>query len=318
MKMFKNLMDFMAFFNTEKKCHEFLKSVLWKDGCVCPHCGGKEVMEYKSDFKKNRCKTCKMDFSIRKGTIFEESRMSLQKWFMCIYLMCSNKKGISSLSLARQVGINKTTAWFVLHRLRHISGTDLTGMLGGVVEVDEAYFGGKAENMHMNKRIAKKGVYEKTIALGMVSRTDGKVKIKQVPDTTSKTLQTEIHKNIKEHSVLITDELKAYHSISNTYNHHSVNHSAGQYVNGEAVFEKRDLGRIAVKIHTNSIESVWSHLKRGINGIYHWASKKHFQKYFDEYAYRFNTRDFKDNERFVDFLSSVKGRLKYKELVAGV
>ena len=157
---------------------------------------------------------------------------------------------------------------------------------------------------------------KKNIALGMLSRTSKKVKIVKVENTMAKTLQTEIYKTVQDNSVLITDEHKAYHSISNTYNHHSVNHSHGQYVNGEIVFEKRDIGRVAVKIHTNGIEGVWSHLKRGINGIYHWASKKHFQKYFDEYAYRFNVRYVSDFDKFAEWFGGCEGsKLVYSDLI---
>ena len=310
-----NLMQFQKMFSDEQTCIEWFADRRWHGNAVCPYCKTDGAYKYNSG-KLYKCRECHKQFSVKVGTIFEDSRVPLNKWFVAVYLFNSLKKGISSIQLSKYIGVTQKTAWFMLHRIRTVMDDNNSDPLGGVVEVDEAYFGGKAENMHINKRVAKKGVYEKTIAVGMVSRTDGKVKIKQVKDTTSQTLQTEIHKNIKDNSVVITDEHKAYHSISNTYNHHSVNHSAGQYVNGEAVFEKRDLGRVAVKIHTNSIESVWSHLKRGINGIYHWASKKHFQKYFDEYAYRFNVRYVSDFNKFAEWFSGCDGRkLVYSVLI---
>ena len=299
-------MDFMSFFSTEQKCHEFLKSILWKDGAICPECGSNDIIEFKSNFKKCRCSSCKFDFSIRKGTIFEESRMSLQRWFMCIYLMNSNKKGISSLSLARQVGINKTTAWFVLHRLRHISGSGFTSMFGGTNEIDETYVGGKYENMHKDKKEARPG---KAVVLGIKNRETGKVKAFHIQTSTYPDLAEKIIDNIEMGSLLITDEYKGYVMLRNYYKHESINHSAKEYV-------RKDSSREAIKITTNGVEGVFSQLKRGINGIYHWASKKHLQRYLNEFEFRFNTRELPDNLRFSEFLSNVHGRLKYKELIA--
>ncbi len=312
-----NLLEFQMKFKDEQACRDWLANSRWGAGkTVCPHCKSqKEAYKYQ-DGRLFKCIDCKKQFTVRIGTIFGDSRIPLVKWFIAIYLFTSLKKGISSCQLAKYIGITQKSAWFMLHRIRTVMEGGEDDMLGGVVEVDEAYFGGKAENKHMKDRIKAKGVYEKTIAVGMVSRTDGKVKIKKVENTTSQTLQTQIHNNIKDNSVVITDEHKGYHSLSNTYNHHSVNHSHGQYVNGEIVFEKRGFGRVAVKIHTNSIESVWSHLKRGINGIYHWASKKHFQKYFDEYAYRFNVRYVSDFDKFAEWFGGCEGgKLVYSDLI---
>ena len=300
-------MDFITFFSTEKKCHEFLKSILWSKGKNCPHCGSNAVYEYTSNFKKNRCKDCKCDFSIRKGTIFEESRMSLQKWFMCIYLMNSNKKGISSLSLARQVGINKTTAWFVLHRLRFIADTGFTNMFQGTCEVDETYIGGKEGNKHTHK----KGLEEKAVVLGIKNRETKQVKAYHTEDNKYHTLGEKIFEKVEHGSTLITDEYKGYKALKYYYNHESINHSAKEYC-------RVDASRVAVKITTNSVEGVFSLLKRGINGIYHWASKKHLQNYLNEFSFRYNTNKMADNQRFSCFLENVYGRLTYKELIGKV
>jgi len=303
--MFKNLMDFMNFFSTEQKCHEFLKSILWKDGKHCPHCGSNEIMEYKSNFKKNRCKSCKMDFSIRKGTIFEESRMSLQKWFMCIYLMNSNKKGISSLSLSRQVGINKTTAWFVLQRLRYVGKNFfLQTEFEGVTEIDEAYIGGSESNKHASKKNKK----EKTVVIGMVNRNTKTVKAVKIPTAEKDFLLPKINLNVKQGSTIITDTYGAYKDLNKRFYHETVKHSEGEYVKVSS--------RVAFKIHTNTVEGFWSLLKRGINGTYHWVSKKHINRYLNEFSLRYNTRELADNQRFASFLGKVQGRLTYKELIA--
>ncbi len=308
MKNFKNIIDLVNFFNSEEKCHQFLKFILWSNGKKCPCCGSDKITEFKTNFKRNRCQKCEVDFSLRKGTIFDDSKITLQKWFMAIYLIGSNKKGISSVALAEQIGITQKSAWFILHRIRNASNTNFfQEPLKNEVEIDEAYFGGKAENMHMSKRIKAKGVYKKTAVLGMIERNN---KVKK-----------EIYNNIEEGSILMTYEHKAYQSISNSYNHKIVNHSAGEYVK-EGFTNKRGKKRKAFKIHTNTIEGFWSHLKRCIFGVYHWASNKHMQKYLNDYSFKYNTKDLQNNERFTMFLQNVmsnklmSNKLIYKDLIS--
>jgi transposase-like protein len=311
----KTFTSLIEFFSTEEVCHKFLKSILWKNGKYCPCCGSTKVYECKQDFMNNRCGSCKKDFSIRKNTIFDCSRMPLKKWFMCIYLINSNKKGISSIALAELVGITQKTAWFVLQRIREASATSFfTESLKNTVEVDESYFGGDAKNMHMHKRVKAKGVYKKAVVLGMVER-GGKVKAIHVADSTALTLQREIYKNVQEKTLLMTDEHKAYASIGWTYNHKLVNHSKGEYVKeGELNFRE---GRVAVKIHTNTIEGFWGLVKRGVYGVYYWVSAKHLQRYLGEYSFRYNTRDLHNSERFVEFLSGLANtKLTYNKLIA--
>ncbi len=316
MKNFKDLMDLVNFFNTEERCHKFLKSILWSSGKKCPCCGSNKITEFKINFKRNRCQKCKVDFSIRKGTIFDDSKITLQKWFMAIYLIGSNKKGISSVALAEQIGITQKSAWFILHRIRNASNTNFfQEPLKNEVEIDEAYFGGKAENMHMSKRIRAKGVYKKTAVLGMVERNNI-VKAIKVENTQANTLQKEIYNNVEEGTILMTDEHKAYQSISNSYNHKVVNHSASEYVK-EGFTNKRGEERKAFKIHTNTIEGYWAWVKRGIYGIHHWVSEKHMQKYLNDYSFKYNTKDLQNNERFVMFLQNViSNKLTYKDLIS--
>jgi transposase-like protein len=312
---FNTLIDLVKFFSTEEICHRFLKKIIWKDNKFCFFCNSHRIHEYK-DFKRNRCYECKQTFSIRKGTIFDDSKISLQKWFMSIYLINSNKKGISSIALAEQIGVTQKTAWFMLQRIRNASNKNFSNkLLKDTVEIDEAYFGGKAKNMHMSKRIKKQGIYEKTTVLGMVERNN-KVKAIKVQNAQANTLQREIYSNVQTDSIIVTDEHKAYNSISHfKYDHKVVNHSTGEYVRQDYI-TKRGEERKAFKIHTNTIEGYWAWVKRGVYGIHHWVSEKHIQKYLNDYSFKYNTKDLQNNERFVLFLESVgNGKLTYKQLV---
>lgn len=309
MRNFKNLMDFTTFFKTEEKCHKYLKSILWQEGAYCPFCGADKIHQYESNFKKNRCYSCKQDFSIRKGTIFDDSRLPLKKWFMCIYLVNSNKKGISSCQLANQVGITQKSAWFVLQRIREAcSSKDFTNPFNGITEIDEAYIGGREENRHAKDKKLK-GKKEKAVVIGLVNRDTQQVKAMKVVNSEAEHLLPKVYMNVADNSTIITDTLQAYKPLKKHYDHKTIKHSAGEYVKNDS--------RVAFKIHTNTIEGFWGELKRGIRGIYHWASHKHIQKYCNEFAYRYNNRKLKNNERFVDFLSGLANtKLTYKTLIA--
>ena len=304
----------MNFFNTEEKCHKFLKAVLWSKGKKCPFCNGNKINEYKSNFKKNRCYSCKQDFSIRKGTIFDDSKLGLQKWFMCIHLINSSKKGVSSIQLAEQVGITQKSAWFVLHRIREACKMKTCDSLfQEICEVDEAYLSGKEKNRHMRDKV--KGCKEKTIVVGIINRDIKQVKAIKVEDAKTNTLQKEIYKNIKDGSVVITDEYKGYTSLSHfRYNHKTINHSKGEYSKEEVIKKSRRIQ--SFKVHTNTIEGYWSLLKRGISGIYHWASKKHIQNYVNEFSYRYSTKELEGNEKFLIFLNGIENKkITYKQLI---
>ena len=308
MKTFKNLMDLTDFFNTEKKCYEFLKANLYKNGISCSKCGSTKIFEFKTNYKRCRCLDCKYDFSLRKCTIFEESRMPLRKWFVCIYLVTSNSKGLSSLQLAKQVGITQKTAWFVLSRLRHIADNGFGGMFQGTCEADTTHIGGKYANMHKTKRELQP---TKAVVLSMVNRNTKKVKSFHIENESYITQGEKILENIDFGSELITDESKSYIMLKHYFKHNVVNHSKGEY-------SREDLSRKAFKITTNTVEGVFAQMKRGINGIYHWCSKKHLQKYLNEFNFRYNSRELADNVKFVSFLGNVQGRLTYKELIGRV
>lgn len=300
---FSNLVDLMQKFPDEKSCVEHLRAIRWKDGEYCPYCGNEKVYHFK-DGKTFKCASCRKRFSIRVGTIFEDSPLPLQKWFVAIYLITSHKKGISSVQLAKDIGVTQKTAWFMLHRLRHaIKTKSFYRPLKNEVEVDETYIGGKEKNKHKSKRVEGsqgRSTKTKTPVVGMVER-NGKLKAKVVNDTKSKTIKDLIISNVVFGSKIITDEFRSYFGLDFLYQHLFVKHSEGEYVNGIA--------------HTNTIENFWSILKRGIVGIYHFVSKKHLSRYLDEFTFRYNTRGMTEEDRFNYLLANCNGRLAYEQLI---
>lgn len=308
MKTFKNIMDLMKFFKTEEFCHNFLKDMFWgkeRENIKCPRCGSCHITEF-TDVTKNRCKDCKLEFSIRKNTIFDNSKIPLQKWFMVIFLVNSNKRGTSSHDIARKVGITQKSAWFMVHRIKNADGFSILNKeFQGTVEIDEAYIGGLEGNRHAKDK-KETGEKEKTVVLGMVNRDTGCVKAMKVPSAEKDFLLPKINMTVKKGSTIITDTYQAYKDLKKNYKYKSVKHSAGEYVRIDA--------KTAVKIHTNSVEGFWAIVKRTINGTHHWVSKKHIQSYLNEMSFRYDTRYFNDNERFMFFLQKAFGKLTYEML----
>ena len=310
MKNFKNLVDLMDFFKDEEFCHNFLKDLFWgknRENKKCPRCQSCNVNEFK-DYTKNRCYDCKFEFSIRKGTIFDDSKVTLKRWFMVIYLANSNKKGVNSLAVSRQVGVTQKTAWFMLHRIKNaVAGKMFNNQFTGTVEIDECYLGGKEGNKHTINKFKS----EKTAVIGMVERETKQVKAVSVENADKESLLPKIGCNVKEKATIITDTYSAYNDLRNNYKHKSVKHSANEYVRNEIDID----GRVAFKIHTNTIEGFWSQVKRTILGTHHWISKKHINKYLGEMSFRYNTKEMEDNARFLDFLQMSFKKLTYKELI---
>ena len=288
---FKSIIELMAYFDTEEKCITYLEELRWMNGVVSPYDPTSKV--YKG---KNHLYYCK--------NTNRSSNVKLRKWFVAIWLVTSHKKGISSYQLARDLGVTQKTAWFMLQRIRNCYGMENEGELNGEVEVDETYVGGKNKNRHAGKKVRNsqgRSVKDKAPVLGMVER-NGKLVAKTVQDTSARVITPEIVKRVKD-AILYTDEWLGYNTVDKMYEHFIVKHKNGEYVNGKA--------------YTNTIEGFWSLLKRGIFGIYHFTSKKHLQRYVDEFVFRYNLREMSDGNRFNLFLCKSEYRITYKELVHG-
>lgn len=298
---FKSLPALLDHFRDEQTCIDFLAEQRWGKKPCCTRCG--VVGAYKIEGgKRFKCKDCGLKFSVKVGTVFENSNIELRYWFAAVFLATANKKGISSTHLARQLDITQKTAWFILHRVREMLREKAPHLLEGEVQADETFVGGKNKNRHAKKKIKDsqgRSLKDKTPVFGLVNK--GRVKTQVVPDTKATTLKPIIEGMVKSGSIVITDEWHGYTGLAPIYQHEVVSHHSGEYArNG---------------FHNNSIEGFWSLFKRGIFGIYHYASPKHLSRYTDEFSYRYNTREMNDKDRFVASLTNVEGRLTYKQLI---
>jgi transposase-like protein len=250
----------------------YLEARLWPNGTVCPTCSGQDrITTRKGGFY--RCNKCKLDFTVRTGTIFERSHVPLHKWVYAMYLMVTARKGISSLQLAKEIGVTQKSAWFMLQRLREACG-GTTGKLSGIVEIDECFVGGKEANKHEYKKLKMgRGAVGKKAVMGLRER-GGKTIAMTVENTNKETLQNAIYDNVELGSTLMTDEATAYTGLNVFFKHDTVNHVGGEYSRGT--------------VSTNGIESVWAVLKRSIYGTWHQVSVKHLDRYVSEVSFRLN------------------------------
>lgn len=294
---FNSLFALATYFDTEAKCRKVLKEQRWGNCVVCPYCGCVECVERKDG--KYRCHECGNNFTVLVGTIFENTKLPLRKWFMAMYLISSHKKGISSVQLAQDIHVTQKTAWFILHKIRHLYGQTVD-KLGGKVECDEMYLGGKETNKHESKKVEGtqgRSTKTKTPIFGMVER-EGEVKALTVPNTKEKTLMPIIKQYVYEHSEIFTDELSSYSKLAeNGYTHSIVHHYQKEYVVGEA--------------YTNTIEGFWAEFRRMVYGIYHFVSKKYLQRYLDEEVYRWNTKEADAGVRFAYMFGMCSGTFDY-------
>jgi transposase-like protein len=306
MKSVSNILKVVKNFKTENEAIQFFIKQRWNGKVECPFgtCSAESKIYNLKSGKDFKCSCCGKIFSYKTRTIFEDTKIPMRKWFMAIYLIVNHKKGISSLQLGRDIDVTQKTAWFMLHRIRHILGLDDDNMFDGTTECDEVYLGGKEGNKHASK----KNIAEKTVVVGMVNRETGKAKATVVESNKSYELQEVIYNNIKEGSNIVTDSYSGYDCLDWNYKHESVKHSVGEYV--------KESSRVSFKIHTNTVEGMFSHLKRTILGTYHWISKKHTNAYLQEVSFRYSTRKISDEFRLVSLLKSTQGRLTYKTLIA--
>ena len=302
-KEYKSILELLKAFPNEQACIDYLEELRWNGDVISPFDSTSKV--YKCKGNKYFCNSTGKYFNVKTKTIFENTKIELQKWFLSIYIVTSHKKGISSLQLSKDIDVTQKTAWFMLQRIRNCFGISDNDQLDNDVEIDETFVGGKNKNRHTDKKVENsqgRSFKDKTPVLGMIERK-GKLIAKVIPDTKGETLTPEIIKTVKQSASVITDEWLGYNSLKRIYDHSFVKHNEGEYVNG--------------KIYTNTIEGFWSLLKRGIIGIYHFTTRKHLQKYVDEFVFRYNLRECTQQMRVETLFRNMENRITYKELIYG-
>jgi transposase-like protein len=294
----KTLTEAIKFFQDENNAIQYLASRRWPDGVKCIHCGTDRPM-FLETRKIWKCRACRKQFSVKVGTIFAESPISLGNWLTAVWMVTNCKNGVSSYEIGRDLGITQKSAWHMLHRVRKAMQDEETGgKLSGEVEIDETFIGGKARNMHHEKKLGlgknygKKGTVGKIAVLGMLER-DGRVRTKVVRNTRRRFLKPNVLEHVEKESTVYTDALASYNDLHNNYIHHVIDH-AEKYVDGQ--------------VHTNGMENYWSLLKRTLRGTYVSVEPFHLFRYLDEQALRFNLRKLDDAERFAHVCSHVAGR----------
>jgi transposase-like protein len=298
------LQEAIVYFSSPDNCREYLIARRWPDGVTCPRCGSKKVT-FQQKHNRWQCASDhdRRQFTLKTGTIFEDSPLGLDKWLAAMWQVVNCKNGVSSYEVARAIGVTQKSAWFMDHRIRFALGMGAVDKLTGEVEADETFIGGKARNMHISKRrrrITGTGTKDKTAVMGILER-DGQVRATVVPNRKKSALQAEVKKHVEAGAALYTDALLSYDGLATHYAHQVVDHAV-QYVDG--------------KVHTNGLENFWSLLKRGINGTYISVEPFHLFRYLDEQTFRYNHRkNMHDGERFDSAVRQIVGkRLTFDQL----
>jgi transposase-like protein len=309
----KSLQEAILYFADPDNCIDYLVARRWPDGVICPTCGSGKVT-FNAERRWWQCSSHhpKRQFSAKVGTIFEDSPIGLDKWLAAAWMLTNCKNGVSSYEVARHLNVTQKTAWFMMHRIRlALQDESFGSKLGGEVEVDETFIGGKARNMHLDKRerrITGTGGKDKTIVVGTLER-GGKVRAVVLPDRKKKGLQAHVRAHVEAGSALYTDALQSYDGLTQDYAHRVIDH-AEKYVSGQ--------------VHTNGLENFWSLLKRGISGTYVSVEPFHLFRYLDEQVFRYNNRATKerkvtDADRFSLAISKIIGkRLTFAALTGKV
>lgn len=313
-----NAFELSAIVADEAKAIELIERLRWPNGATCPHCGSTERLNKLAPQRTKpsvkhpqgkpvlglwKCYACRKQFTVRKGSIFEDSAIPLGKWIMAIHSMCSSKKGVSANQLRRELGLSYQAAWFMCHRVRLAMQMEplasMLGVNGGIVELDETFVGGKVQNNKHKSRTEAAG--KKTVVMTLIDR-EGEARAVVVPDTKKRTLETVAKPIVDRSAVIMTDANPSYGSLGQYFRaHHAVDHDK-QFVR-------------AVIIHTNFAESYHSLLKRGLIGTFHHVSEWHLPRYLAEFSFRWNTRKIPDGERFERTIAATAGkRLTYKPL----
>jgi transposase-like protein len=304
----ETLVEAIRYFGRPGVAREYLASLRWPDGAFCQKCGltGADVY-FMASQERWKCRGCKTQWSVKAGTIMEDSAISLDKWLCAIWMVANCKNGISSYEIHRALGVTQKSAWFMLHRIRlamKVGSLDAPFDGSGPFEADETYVSGKISNKHTRERKAYGGPGNKggakAIVMGILER-GGRVRAKVVPNSTGPTLRGEVRANLKPGATIYTDALPSYRGLEKDYFHDTVNHLE-TYVRG--------------RVHTQGIENFWSLFKRAIHGTYVNVEPAHLDAYVDEEAFRFNERDRNDGQRHAMVAAAVGDkRLTYKELI---
>jgi transposase-like protein len=295
----------IRYFGDMENCHDFMVAMRWPSGVHCPHCGSKNVGNFVLSRRVWNCKACRKQFTVKVGTIFEDSPLGLEKWLPATWLIVNAKNGISSCELARDLGVTQKTAWFVLHRIRLAMQDGSIEKFSGRVEADETYIGAKARFMHKNKRTGKTGMVGKTAVLGLLEREAGdkpsRVRCKVMKRVRVPEIDPTVRANVEKGSEIITDKFSSYYKLPDEYIHNVIDHAVS-YAQGH--------------VHVNGLENFWSLLKRALKGTYVNVEPFHLFRYLDEQAFRFNERKDDDKGRFLKAIANFAGkRLMYSNLI---
>ena len=299
------IVELMEMFPTEEAATEWFESVVWPDGRHCPKCGSLRTRQACHRKMPYWCTDCRSYFSMKTGTAMQASKISLRKWAIAIYLCLTSLKSVSSIKLHRDIGVTQATAWFMLHRLREAWGGEDGGPFDGLIEADETYIGGDRKNKSVSERktLTGRGPVDKTAVVGAKDRASNEVRARVIQRTDAPYVAGFVAEHAKIGATIYTDEAAFYRVLDPWYSREAVNHSAGEYVRGQA--------------HTNGMESFWSMLKRAHKGTFHKMSPKHLHRYVSEFSGKHNIRDAGTLSQMRDTVARLVGRnLLYRELIA--